>query len=75
MARRVKYLNNKDMLAEIHKSKISYSSFLDPQYAYYDIIVPSVEKLTETALLKQNATKQNVLVKQHTKLLKPKANV
>jgi len=45
MARRVKYLNNKDMLAEIHKSKNNYSSFLEPEYALYDIILPSLDKV------------------------------
>jgi len=45
MARRVKYLNNKDMLAEIHKSKMNYSSFIEPEFAYYDIILPSIDKI------------------------------
>ena len=45
MARRVKYLNNKDMLAEIHKSKNNYSSFLESEYALYDIILPSLDKV------------------------------
>ena len=45
MARRVNYLNNKDMLAEIHRSKNSFSSFLEPSYADYDIILPSVDKI------------------------------
>jgi len=45
MARRVKYLNNKDMLAEIHKSKNNYSSFVEPEYALYDIILTDIEKI------------------------------
>ena len=45
MAKRVNYLNNKDMLAEIHKSKNSFSSFLEPEYAFYDIILPSIDKV------------------------------
>ncbi|MDB4331069.1 hypothetical protein N9993_00830 [bacterium] len=45
MARRVNYLNNKDMLAEIHKSKNTFASYVDPSNADYDIILPSVDKI------------------------------
>lgn len=34
------YLNNKDILKEIHKSKLSYCSFTDPSMSTYDIIIP-----------------------------------
>lgn len=37
--KRVNYLNNRDMLMEIHKSKSSYCSFVDPDYHKYDTIV------------------------------------
>lgn len=39
------YLNNKDLLEEIHKSKNSYCSFAKPEYHQYDIILPSVDKI------------------------------
>jgi len=42
---KVNYLNNKDMLAEIHKSKSSYCVFAKPEYHQYDIIVASVDKI------------------------------
>jgi hypothetical protein len=42
---KVNYLNNKDMLLEIHKSKSSYCSFTKPQYHQYDIILPSLDKI------------------------------
>ena len=45
MARKVNYLNNKDMLAEIHKSKNSFCSYIEKEYADYDIILPSIEKI------------------------------
>ncbi len=42
---KVNYLNNKDMLAEIHRSKSTYCSFKDPSFHQYDIILPSLEKI------------------------------
>lgn len=41
------YLNNKDILKEIHKSKITYCSFLTPEDAYYDMILPSIDKINK----------------------------
>lgn len=41
------YLNNRDILKEIHKSKITYCSFLTPEDGYYDIILPSVDKINK----------------------------
>jgi len=35
----VNYLNNKDILKEIHTSKTSYCHFTDPEYHRYDFIV------------------------------------
>jgi hypothetical protein len=45
MMRKQNYLNNKDLLAEIHKSKVSFSSFTDLDYAQYDLIVDSIDKI------------------------------
>ncbi len=41
------YLNNRDILKEIHKSKLTYCSFLTPEDGYYDIILPSIEKINK----------------------------
>ena len=43
--RKVNYLNNRDLLAEIHKSKSTFSSFTDDAYAQFDIILPDVSKI------------------------------
>jgi hypothetical protein len=43
--RKVKYLNNRDLLAEIHRSKCSFSSFADPGYQQHDIILASLDKV------------------------------
>jgi len=43
--RKVNYLNNKDLLKEIHKSKTTFCSFSQPEYHQYDIILPSLERI------------------------------
>lgn len=43
--RKINYLNNKDILSEIHKSKNTFCSYVDPEYHQYDIILPSIEKI------------------------------
>jgi len=43
--RKVNYLNNRDLLKEIHKSKTTFCSFSQPEYHQYDIILPSLEKI------------------------------
>ena len=43
--RKVKYLNNRDLLAEIHRSKCSFSSFSSPEYSQHDIILSSLSKV------------------------------
>jgi hypothetical protein len=43
--KRENYLNNKDMLAEIHRSKNTYSSYTDDTYSDYDIILSSLDKI------------------------------
>ena len=45
MTGKVNYLNNKDMLLEIHRSKSTYCSFTDQKYHQYDIILPSIDKI------------------------------
>ncbi len=43
--RKINYLNNKDILAEIAKSKNTFCSYTDPEYAIYDLILPNLEKV------------------------------
>ena len=43
--RKVKYLNNRDLLAEIHRSKCSFSSFAKPEYSQHDIILTNLDKI------------------------------
>jgi len=49
--RKVNYLNNKDILKEIHKSKLTYCTFSDLTVTSYDIIVDNIEKITKKSKL------------------------
>lgn len=44
-AKKINYLNNKDMLKEIHKSKNSFCEYTDPKYGDYDVIVENVNDI------------------------------
>lgn len=41
------YLRNEDLLREIHESKKTFSSYLEPQYSDYDVIVEDIQDITE----------------------------
>jgi hypothetical protein len=44
-APKIKYLTNKDLLKEIHRSKNTYSSYVAPEYEDYDLILPNLSKI------------------------------
>ena len=43
--RKVNYLNNRDLLAEIHKSKNTFCSYTDDDFNQFDIILHTIEKV------------------------------
>jgi hypothetical protein len=45
------YLNNKDILKEIHKSKNSFCTFVDQNSADYDIILSDISKINKKSIL------------------------
>ena len=48
---RNKYLSNKELLKEIHKSKVSYCEFDEPHYHQFDTIVENYDDMfTDEAL-------------------------
>lgn len=51
--KRVNYLNNKDILKEIHKSKNSFCSYVDPiEDAHYDLILKdSIDNMNKTRMM------------------------
>lgn len=69
MAKKVNYLNNKDILSEIHKSKNSYSSFVSDEYGNYDIILESIDKINirTIAEAKRNKAKKLSSINYETK--------
>jgi hypothetical protein len=46
LMKKVNYLNNKDILKEIHKSKSTYCSFIDRADNAYDVIIHDPAKMT-----------------------------
>lgn len=57
---KINYLNNKDILEEIHKSKNNFCSFLKPEYHQYDIILEHIDKINirTVAEAKRNRAKR-----------------
>lgn len=57
------YLNNKDILKEIHKSKNTYCSYTDSDYGDYDIILPDLKKLNKANILEGRKNRAERLAK------------
>lgn len=57
----VNYLNNKDILKEINKSKLTYCQISDEKYSNYDIIVRDINDINETTIAEARVNKSNKL--------------
>lgn len=57
------YLNNKDILKEIHKSKTSYCSYLDPGFADYDMIVHDLKQINKKNIKQARQNRADRLAK------------
>lgn len=55
-----KYINNKELLKEIHKSKITYCWFAQPEHAHFDAIVTNIDGINDE-LIEKVITKKKVL--------------
>ncbi len=64
MTKRVNYLNNKDILKEIHRSKNTFCSYIDKEYHQYDIILPDVEKINVRTIAEAKRNKAKRLQQQ-----------
>ena len=58
--KKVNYLNNKDILKEIHKSKMTYCWVADDKYDKFDIILEDVKKINRISI---KAAKENKAAK------------
>ena len=74
MVKRVNYLNNKDLLAEIHKSKNSYCSYVSEDDAQYDYIVTDVKKINNTAVAQARKLKAKRLTQEAWEAAKATGN-
>jgi hypothetical protein len=57
------YLNNKDILKEIHKSKTTYCSFTNAEDNAYDMILPDVSKINKKNILQARRDRAERLAK------------
>jgi len=64
LMRKVKYLNNRDLLKQIHISKNSFSSYTDDEYARFDIILPSLEKVNRLTVAEAKRNRADRIGKQ-----------
>ena len=48
--KRTNYLNNKDILAEIHKSKNTFCAFLEKNYHQFDIIINDINEINNNII-------------------------
>lgn len=61
--RKVNYLNNKDILKEIHKSKLTYCSFVKPEVTSYDMILLDVNAITKKTIAEARKMRAERLAK------------
>ena len=62
--RKVNYLNNKDILKEIHKSKSTFCSYTDDDYADFDIILTDIDKINIRTIAEAKRNKAKKLSQQ-----------
>ena len=59
--RKKNYLNNKDILKEIHKSKNTFNSYTAPEHGAFDIILLDVEKINIRTIAEAKRNKAKLL--------------
>jgi len=57
------YLNNKDILKEIHKSKTTYCKYVNSEFADYDIILTDVKQINKKNILQARRNRAERLAK------------
>ena len=69
--KKVNYLNNRDILKEIHKSKATFCSFNEPHQAQYDIILPSVDKINQRTIAEARRNKADRMKRETGEIVDP----
>ena len=71
--KKVNYLNNRDILKEIHKSKNTYCSYRDRELDHqYDIIVPSVDKINQRTVAEARRNQADRIKRATGEIVDPK---
>ena len=72
-APRVNYLNNRDILKEIHFSKNTYCSFVDPATDHqFDMILPSVAKINQKTVAEARRNRADRIKRETGEVIDPK---
>lgn len=72
-APRVNYLNNRDILKEIHFSKNTYCSFIDPATDHqFDMILPSVAKINQKTVAEARRNRADRIKRETGTIVDPK---
>ena len=67
------YLNNRDILKEIHLSKNTYCAYRDPVLDHqYDIILPTVEKINQRTIAEARRNRADRLKRETGQVIDPK---
>ena len=69
--KKVNYLNNRDILKEIYKSKATFCSFNEPHQAQYDIILPSVDKINQRSIAEARRNKADRIKRETGEIVDP----
>jgi hypothetical protein len=69
---KVNYLNNRDILKEIHLSKNTYCSYRDPVTDHqYDIILPSVDKINQRTVAEARRNRADRIKRETGEIVDP----
>ncbi len=72
-APKVNYLNNRDILKEIHLSKNTYCAFRDPDRDHeYDMILPSVSKINQRTVAEARRNRADRIKRETGEVIDPK---
>ena len=74
--KKVNYLNNRDILKEIHRSKNTYCSYKDRELDHqYDIILPGVDKINQRTVAEARRNRADRHKRETGEILDPKKDI